>query len=238
MADFLSDRYQLTEAASHFLYTAFEHAATSLQLECAGIIFGREIMAIDPPDDWKGADLSESEPDQHSLDEDIIPQETFEQLSAVWVDAQSRAATGEITVAKDHTIKRVEIASHILNLHSVVETVVNRHLHVEKEAGRLDGNVYQSLDRARLISKIAYAFKGEISSGGFKIDRFKHLNSLRNAAVHYGTESRDRLMPTVMDLIYIWRNVGDLLDLVGGEPTKEELEKLYLSVLDRYVADT
>lgn len=170
-----------------------------------------------------------------NLDEEVLPEETFEKLSAAWSDAQNRAFTGEVTIPIDHTIRRVEIASHILNLYSVVEIVINRHLHSEKEAGRLDDGVYQSLDRSRLLSKMAYVFKEKISAGEFRLDRFKHLNTLRNAAVHYRSESRDRLMPSVRDLTYIWRLVGEMLELLGGEPTQEELEELYHSVLDQYV---
>jgi hypothetical protein len=231
----LSGRYQLTEAASHFLHTSFQHLATSLRLECAGIIFGREIQSIDPPDDWEGPDLFNSESDPLDVDEEVLPEETIDKLAGAWEDAQNRALSGEVTVPIDHTIRRVEIASHILNLYSVVETVINRHLYAEKEAGRLDEGVYQSMDRARLLSKMAYVFKEEISSGEFRLDRFKHLNTLRNAAVHYRSESRDRLMPTVKELTYIWRNVGEMLELLGGEPTKEELEELYHSALDQYV---
>lgn len=234
MAD-LSGRFQLTEAASHFLYTSFQHLATSLRLECAGIIFGREIDSIDTPDGWERPDLSNSESGLLDLDEEVLPEETLDKLAAAWEDAQNRAYAGEVTVPRDHTIRRVEIASHILNLYSVVETVVNRHLYTEKEAGRLDDGVYQSLDQARLLSKMTYVFKEEISSGEFRLDRFKHLNSLRNAAVHYSSESRDRLMPSVKELTYIWRNVGDMLELLGGKPTKEEVEELYHSVLDQYV---
>ena len=231
----LTSRFQLTEAATHFLHTSFQHLATSLRLECAGIVFEREIQSIDPPEDWEGPNLSESESDLLNLDEEILPEETLEKLAAAWDNAQNRAFTGEVTVPIDHTIKRVEIASHILNLYSVVETVINRHLHSEKEAGRLDDGVYQSLDRARLLSKMVYVFKEEISSGEFRMDRFKHLNTLRNAAVHYRSESRDRLMPSVKDLTYIWKHVCEILELLGGEPTKEELEELYRSVLDQYV---
>jgi hypothetical protein len=209
--------------------------ATALRLECAGIIFGRQIHSIDPPDGWEGPDLSNSESDLLNSDEEALPEETLDKLEAAWEEAQKRAFSGEVTVPMDHTIRRVEIASHILNLYSVVETVVNRHLYIEKEAGRLDEGVYRSLDRARLLSKMVYVFKEEISSDEFRLDRFKHLNSFRNAAVHYSSESRDRLMPSVKELIYIWRNVGDMLELLGGEPTKEELEDLYHSVLNQYV---
>lgn len=235
MNDHLAGRYQLTEAASHFLYTAFQHAATTLRLECAGIIFEQEIMSIDVPDDWEGPDRTDTEYDPFDADQDVLPKKTLDQMAKAWEEAQNRAATGEVTISKNRTITRVEVASHITNLHSVVETVVNRHLHILKESGELKGSVYHSLDCASLLSKIAYAFKETISSNELQVGRFRQLNSLRNAAVHYRAESRDWLTPTAIELINIWREVGDLLELVGGEPTKEELKNLSEPVLNRYV---
>lgn len=231
----MAGRYQLAEAASHFLYTAFEHAATTLRLECAGIIFEQEIMKIDVPDDWDDPSHTDGESNPLDTDKEVLPAETLDQMSAAWKEAQRRAGTGEVAIPKNHTITRVEVASHVTNLHSVVETVANRHLHVLKEKEKLKGAVYKSLDRASLLSKISYAFKHKISSGELQIGRFRQLNSLRNAAVHYRSDSRDRLTPSVIELVNIWREVGDLLELVGGEPKKEKLEDLAGSVLNRYV---
>jgi hypothetical protein len=51
-SDVLTNFARLEEAATFFLYTAFEHAHMAAQLEVAGMLFAERIQTISPEPDW------------------------------------------------------------------------------------------------------------------------------------------------------------------------------------------
>ena len=87
-----------------------------------------------------------------------------------------------------------------------------------------------------MIPKILFAFKDEILSKQLPISRLKHLFRLRNQAVHFKASSAKSIRPTVEELLGIWREVAQLLELVEGEPTQQQTNELAGVVAGKWFA--
>ena len=94
------------------------------------------------------------------------------------------------------------------------------------ESGKLENSLYLSLDRTEMVPKILFAFKKEVQSKNLPISRLSHLFRLRNDAVHFKASSTESKRPTREELIGIWREVGLLLEVVEGNPTRQDMEAL------------
>jgi glycerophosphoryl diester phosphodiesterase len=105
-----------------------------------------------------------------------------------------------------------------------------------REAGTLESHFYTNLDRTEVIPKILFAFKAEIQSKQLATSRLVHLFRLRNQAVHFKASSTESLKPTVEELLGIWQEMGPLLELVNGAPTRQELTNLVNRVASTWFA--
>jgi hypothetical protein len=233
---FFASFYRLEEAATFFLHDAFEHAYLAAQLEVAGLIFGERIMSIDPEPDWKVPPLPTTLPDLLRSEVQVISDATASRLAQAWEEAQITASSSGRRLAKTHAIESIEIVGHIINLSACVESVINRHLFFLRESEKLAAHHYASLDRTETIPKILFAFKDEILSKQFSTSRLKHLFRLRNQAVHFKASSARSIRPTVEELLGIWREVAQLLELVEGEPTQQQINELADAVASKWFA--
>lgn len=238
MNDKLDDtlgRYsRLEEAATFFLWDAFEHAYLAAQLEVAELIFGERIMSIEPESDWEVPPLPDDLLGLLRSDVQVISDVTAAKLAQAWDEAQAAAPLSGRKLSRKHRIKQVEMVGHIVNLAACVESVVNRHLFLLKESGQLEMHHYTGLDRTGVLPKTLFAFKEEILGKRLPISRLKYLYRLRNQAVHFKASSADSIKPTVEDLLETWRDIGQLFELVEGEPTQQRINELAQWVSDKW----
>jgi hypothetical protein len=203
---------QLEEAATFFLYSAFEHAYTAAKLEVAALIYSERIMSVEPEPDWVVPQLLPTLPEilkelAHK-DVQVISDATARKLAQAWEEAQTAALSAGRRLDKRHSIRSIEIMGHIIDLAACVETVINRHLFLLREASKLENHLYASLDRAEVIPKILFAFKNEIESKVLPTSRLVNLFRLRNQAVHFKASNIDLIKPTIEELLGIWKEVG------------------------------
>ncbi|HWP22620.1 MAG TPA: hypothetical protein VNM15_00360 [Candidatus Binatia bacterium] len=94
-ADPFANFARLEEAATFFLYSAFQHAYTAAHLEVATIIFAERIKTIDPEPDWVIPSLPSTLPEMlHELihkDVQVISDVTASKLAGAWAEAQAVA---------------------------------------------------------------------------------------------------------------------------------------------------
>lgn len=218
--------HRLEEVAVFFLHDAFEHVYLAAQLEVAGLIFGERIMSIEPEPDWEVPSLPDTLPDLLHSNIQVISDATASKLAQAWHESQLAAPSSGRKLSKEHRIESIEIVGHVINLAACVESVINRHLFLLKESGKLEEHHYANLDRAGVIPKILFAFKEEILSRKLPISRLQYLFRLRNQAVHFKASSAKSVKPTVEDLLGTWHEVAQLFELVEGEPAKQDIEEL------------
>ena len=237
-ADPFSNYARLEEAATFFLYSAFQHIYTAAQLEVAGIIFAELIDTVEPEPDWVVPSLPSTLPELlHELahkEVQVISDATLSKLSATWEQAQITAPSSGRKLAKTHAIKSIEVIGHIIDLAACVETVVNRHLFLLRESGKLEDHLFAGLDRAEVIPKILFAFKDEIQSKRLPTSRLVNLFKRRNQAVHFKASSTESVQPTVEELLGIWREAGQLFDIMEGTPTRQEISDLADGVASKW----
>ncbi|HKZ03803.1 MAG TPA: hypothetical protein VJ180_16285 [Pyrinomonadaceae bacterium] len=231
---------RLEEAATFFLNSAFGHANSAAHLEIAGIIFAERIATIDPEPDWVVPTLPKTLPEiLHALFEnnvEVISEATASKLRKAWIGAQTEASDSGRKLSKTHRIEAMEIVGHVINLAACVETVINRHLFLQRESGKLENHLFSSLDRTEVIPKILFALKDEVQTHRLPTSRLVHLIRLRNQAVHFKASSAEPIGPTVEELLGIWKDVGQLLELVKGSPTRQDLNRLVKLVQAKWFA--
>jgi hypothetical protein len=231
---------RLEEAATFFLYSAFDHVQVALQLEVAGVIFAEMIDRIEPEPGWVAPSLPTALPDFLNVikceDTQVISDSTSSQLAAAWDQAQTMAVSSGRKLGRTHTFERIEILGCVIDLAACVEAVINRHLFYMRESGRLEDHLYASLDRTEVVPKILFAFKDEVQSGKLPTGRIVNLFRLRNQAVHFKASTANSMSLTPKDLLDIWREVGQLLEFVEGRPTQIELCNLADEVKTKWVA--
>jgi hypothetical protein len=239
-SDALTNFGRLEEAATFFLYTAFDHVHMAAQLEVAGMLFAERIQTIDPEPGWVVPSLPATLPELlHEViynDVQVISEATASKLAHAWEEAQALAPSSGRRITKSHAIESIEIVGHIINLAACVESVINRHLFFMREAGTLESHLYSNLDRTEVVPKILFAFKAEIQSKQLSTSRLVHLFRLRNQAVHFKASSAESIKPTVEELLGIWQEMGPFLELVNGAPTRQELTNLVSRVANTWFA--
>jgi len=225
---------RLEEAAVFFLYDAFQHAYLAAQLEVAGLIFAERIMSIEPEPDWEVPPLPTTLPEFLRTEVQVISDDTASRLAQAWDEAQAAASSSELKLARTHAIESIEVIGHIIGLSACVESVVNRHLFLLTESGQLEPHHYASLDRTEVIPKVLFAFKDEVLSKQLPISNLKRLFRLRNQAVHFKASTARSIKPTVERLLCIWSEVGQLFELVEGEPTQQLVSELAHAVASKW----
>lgn len=238
VTDALANFSRLEEAATFFLYSAFDHANMAIQLEVAGTIFAELIGKIEPEPGWVVPSLPTALPELLEAfkrdDVQLISDATASRLAAAWEKAQDMAPSSGQKVKKTFAIKSIEILGHVIDLAACVESAVNRHLFYLRESGLLEDHLYASLDRTEVIPKILFAFKSEVQSKKLPTGRLVNLFRLRNQAVHFKASSAESIKLTVEDLLGIWHDVGLLLELVEGRPTQQEIGDLANSIARKW----
>jgi hypothetical protein len=226
--------------ASFLLHEAFQFAHQAAAYEVAGELFGERIESIEPEPGWQMPTIPEELTDwlasRDEIDERLLDPATLERMAEAWVTSQQDAYTSGRKIQKMQELRSItDIVGHVINLGTCIEAVINRHLFLLRESGKLTPDHYIMLDRTEVLPKILFSFKDEIAAKKLHVSRLKYLVSLRNQAVHFRTSSADALAPTCEDLLEVWREVGTVFSLVEGEPTKEDVNELIKEFKNRWV---
>ncbi|AFY71578.1 hypothetical protein Pse7367_3338 [Thalassoporum mexicanum PCC 7367] len=218
------------EAAGFLLEEAFRYVYRAAHYEMAEILFGERIWSVNPKslsqtfsDDPMQSiqTLTEYLANRDDVDSLLDEDEDISELSKIWDESQVDALKADQKLSKDTKINAIDIVGHIINLSTCLEAVVNRHLFLQLDSGKLQKVHYNSIDRIELVPKILFLFKKEILDCQINITRIKQLIKLRNKAVHFKHDSRESIAPSVEELLGIWDEFGQIMALVDGEPTQE-----------------
>lgn len=226
--------------ASFLLYEAFKFGHQAAAYEVAGILFGERIESINPEPGWKLPSTPETLTDwlaqRNEIDDKILDPITSDRLAEAWQSSlRDSYSSGRKIPNTQRLTSTTDIVGLVINLGTCIEAVVNRHLFLLRESGKLARDHYIMLDKTELLPKILFSFKEAISQKKIHISRLKYLVSMRNQAVHFRTSSVDALVPTCEDLFAVWRELGLLLSHIEGEPTKEYLDHLIGKFTTRWI---
>ena len=219
------------QVASFLLHEAFRFAHQAAAYEVADDLFGERLESIEPDSEWKmpaiPEDLTDWLANRDEIDKTLLDPDTLDRLAEAWFTSLAEAFSSGRKILKSQQLRSLtDIVGHVINLGTCIEAVINRHLFLLKESGKLTPDHYKMLDRTEVLPKILFSFKEEIDKKKLHVSRLKYLVSLRNQAVHFRTTSADALVPTCQDLLEIWREVGTVFSLIEGEPSKKGVDKL------------
>jgi hypothetical protein len=116
-------------------------------------------------------------------------------------------------ILKSHIIENIQILGHIVNLGLFIEVLTNRHLLFLNHTGNIDNFIYNQLSEGKILNIIIFICRPEIEANSIKLDYIKHLFSYRNKAVHHTPKNSKELSVKVSDLIKIWNQVVELIEL-------------------------
>jgi hypothetical protein len=228
------------DVAGFLLDEAFRYVHAAAAYEVASSLFGQRIMSINPDPTWKYPKMPTSLADWTESKDKIInaalDPTTTELMSLAWQSAQEEALTCGLRLVKDQKLQSLtDIVGHVVNLTICLESILNRHLFFLRETGGLDPDLYRSIDRSELMPKLLFCFKNEIAAKNLYVGRIKQLVSFRNHSVHYRIDSPDSLTPSSEDLIQIWKELGNVMALTTGEPTKELINSYAEEYVSRWI---
>lgn len=170
------------------------------------------------------------------IDKTLLDPNTLDLLAEAWFTSLDEAFSSGRKIPKSQQFRSLtDIVGHVINLGTCIEAVINRHLFLLKESGKLTPDHYKMLDRTEVLPKILFSFKEEIDKKKLHVSRLKYLVSLRNQAVHFRTTSADALVPTCQDLLEVWREVGTVFSLIEGEPSKKDVDELVKQFKSKWV---
>lgn len=228
------------QVASFLLHEAFKFAHQAAAYEVADVLFGERLESIEPDPNWKMPTIPEELTDwlanRSAIDKTILDPNTLDSLAEAWFTSLDEAFSCGRKIPKTQQLGSLtDVVGHVINLGTCIEAVINRHLFLLKESGKLTPDHYKMLDRTEVLPKLLFSFKEEIDKKKLHVSRLKYLVSLRNQAVHFRTTSADALVPTCQDLLEVWREVGTVFSLIEGEPSKKEVDALVKGFRSKWI---
>ena len=211
---------KLAEGASFYLRESFHYVNSCLRSELRNLIYSKLIDKIEPSD--KDQELANDSKDLVS--EDVIEQlksnevtfltsQTIKSLGDAWVKAGIYSKINKHNFNKDHIITSIEILGHLNNFGFFIETLTNRHLLYLYQSNRIDNFCYSRISISKVMERIIFIFKDEITNNKLHLNEISNLFSLRNKTVHYTPDNSIALKPKVSELIKIWEQSKKLIKL-------------------------
>jgi len=207
---------KLAEGATFFLNESFRYVNESLIDESAAKIFSKLIDKIEPSD--KDRELLKTPMPEKAIDLlqlkrlDVISEETIAKMSFEWHRAQNLARTQKAKFKYNHRINSIELLGHLNNLGFFIETLTNRHLLFLVQSKQLDTLSYSRFSTAKIMERLLFIFKDELTTNKFTLNEIANLFSLRNKTVHYTPENAVALKPTISELFQIWKQCIQLIE--------------------------
>ncbi len=154
---------------------------------------------------------------------DVLTDETLNKISNSWYQSQLKAKTIKHKFGFSHKIDSIEILGHLNNFGFFIETLINRHLLFLKQTNEIDEFSYARISVAKVMERIIYLFKDDLSIGKIHINEIVNLFSLRNKTVHFTPDNAQVLKPRISELIQIWKQCVKLIKkLENREEFNEE----------------
>ncbi|MBI9073472.1 MAG: hypothetical protein JEY94_17855 [Melioribacteraceae bacterium] len=227
--------FKLEEAGYYFFNEVFYQINEVLSLMVAGEIFGKTILDIEPESNDKMPSIPEHIIDSLNYNGFVLSEHTISKMNGAWARARVDAKHSILKLKRKDKINRIEVLGHIINLSLLVESSLNKQLFLLQESGEIENSIFKSLDRSEVLSKLMFIFKDQILNKSLKIDRIKHLVSLRNQAVHYKASSTKSIDLSIEDLLCIWEQIGELLELVDGHLGKADIMKHKNQLIEKWI---
>ncbi|ADY28779.1 hypothetical protein Celly_0948 [Cellulophaga lytica DSM 7489] len=211
------DTYSKLElGASFFLQESFHHIHSALSYEYASILFAEELEKIEPSKaDRKVMDTMNLPNNAVGILQsnipDILTDETLGKMSVSWQKSQLKANNSKHKFGLNHRIDSIEILGHLNNFGFFIETLINRHLLFLKQTKVIDDFSYARISVAKVMERIIYIFKEDLTNGKTQLNEIVNLFSLRNKTVHFTPDNAKALKPKISKLIQIWNQSEKLI---------------------------
>lgn len=220
---------KLAEGARFFLGESFHYVNSCLRAELRNLIYSKLIDKIEPTDqDQEMANeakdlVSENVIEQLKSNEiTFLTSQTIKSLGNAWHKAGQYSKFNLHKFKKEHTITSIEILGHLNNFGFFIETLTNRHLLYLYQSNRIDDFCYSRISISKVMERIIFIFKDEITSNKLHLNEISHLFSLRNKTVHYTPDNSILLKPKVSELIKIWEQSKKLIKLFENNQEIDE----------------
>jgi hypothetical protein len=110
--------------------------------------------------------------------------------------------------------------------------------------GQLDNFTYNNLYRAKVLTRMIFVFKEELSSNKVSLNEVSNLFSLRNKTVHYTPENAISLIVKLDALLRIWNQSSKLIQVLhrrekfNEEKFSDLINKNIKQISDRWFKKT
>ena len=125
---------------------------------------------------------------------------------------------------------------HLNNFGFFIETLTNRHLLYLYQSKKINDFCYSRISISKVLERLIFIFKDEISNNKLHLNEISNLFSLRNKTVHYTPDNSMALKPTISELIQIWEQSKKLIEYF--EKNEEIDEELFSKSLDAHIQET
>lgn len=207
---------KLAEGATFFLNESFRYAKEALIDESEAEIFSQLIHKIEPSE--KDRELLKTPMPEKAIDLlqlsrlEVISEETITKMNLEWDKARTLARTQKAKFKYNHRINSIELLGHLNNLGFFIETMTNRHLLFLVQSSQLDNLSYSRFSSAKIMERLLFIFKDDLTTNKFNLNEIANLFSLRNKTVHYTPENAVALKPTISELFQIWNQCIQLIE--------------------------
>jgi len=209
---------KLASGASFYLNESFKYVDACLKSEFIRVVYQDLIEKIDPTqEDYELAErsnilISENVIDHlKSNDIEFLTESTVNLFKDAWSKAQISTSNKKHKFNKSHQIDSIEILGHLNNFGFFIETLANRHLLYLHQSHKIDEFCYARISVSKVMERLIFIFKEEISNKKLHLNEIANLFSLRNKTVHYTPDNSIALKPKLSELIQIWEQSKKLI---------------------------
>lgn len=208
---------KLAEGANFYLNESFHYINECMKAELALFLFAKDLESITPTDNDKKIVENLHLPDNpieclRSDICDVLTDETIEAMSNSWIKSQYLSKTQNHNFELKHTINSIEILGHLNNFGFFIEILVNRHLLFLKQIDLIDDLSYARISMAKIMERLIFIFKEDLSNNKVNLNEIVNLFSLRNKTVHYTPDNAMALSPKISEIIQIWTQTKKIIE--------------------------
>ncbi len=231
---------KLAVGASFYLNEAFRYINAALSDEVAAILFSKELENIDLSKEdktiIKKLNLPENPVELLQANiPDVLTDHTLKAIDEAWNKAQISAKTQGYKFGHKHIIDSVEMLGHLNNFGFFIETLVNRHLLFLNEIKKIDDFSYSRLSIAKVMERLVFILKDDLSSNKIQLNEISNLFSLRNKTVHYTPDNAIALKPEISKILQIWEQTKKIL--LRFEKDEKFSEDIFSQLLNNRIID-
>lgn len=208
---------KLAEGANFYLNESFHYINECMKDELAAFLFAKDLELIDPTDNDRKILGNLKIPNNpvellRSDLNDVLTDETIKAMSDSWIKSQALSITQNHKFELKHSVKSIKILGHLNNFGFFIETLVNRHLLFLKQMDLIDNLSYARISIAKVMERLIYIFKDDLSKNVVHLNEIVNLFSLRNITVHYTPDNAMALSPKVSEIIQIWTQSKKIIE--------------------------